>query len=255
MSDREANPDNTTWYEQTFGWYDRMCNEYKTRHGRGTLSENSDESYDSDESAHVNKHQSEHQSEQEVSSDSVSAVSSDDESALPDWLRVQADYPGPGRVECVICAFDETRVVYMIASDCAAIPAGVYYRFCDCAVNHIVDDSRIYMLGIEFAKQSSDDATPCIFGAHADYEDSNPVQCFSKRILFGVLGAHHTVVTAFGTPISLEYYREAALRRQNARRRGLLGPVVQLAARWGLGRDVAHLILDAAAPRLRRARW
>jgi hypothetical protein len=155
---------------------------------------------------------------------------------------------------CDDCAADETRVIYTIASECAAIPAGAYYRFCDCAIDHVADDNDCYVLGIEFGGRLSGDSdyTPCIFGAHSKYEDSNPVEYFSKQILFGVLGAHHTVITVFGTPISLEYYREAALRRQNARRRELLGPVVQLAARWGLGRDVAHLILDAAEPRLRQ---
>ena len=73
----------------------------------------------------------------------------------------------------------------------------------------------------------------------------------SNDLLFGRLGARR-VLHVEELPVCLEWYRAAAIMQQNERRRALLGPVVQLAAMWGLGRDVAHLILDAAVPRLRR---
>jgi len=73
----------------------------------------------------------------------------------------------------------------------------------------------------------------------------------STDLLFDRLGYMKMLYVA-KLPVYLEWYRLSALERQNQLRRGLLGPVVQLAARWGLGRDVCRLILNAAAPRLRR---
>ena len=72
----------------------------------------------------------------------------------------------------------------------------------------------------------------------------------SPGLLFGRLGNWH-VLFVMGIPVCLDWYRADALGHQNARRRELLGPVVQLAAVWGLGLDVVRLILDLAVPRLR----
>ena len=76
--------------------------------------------------------------------------------------------------------------------------------------------------------------------------------CIDDVLLFGPVLGPYAEILAMVLPVSLEYYRRAALERQNQHRRELLGPVVQLAAMWGLGRDVVHLVLDLAVPRLRR---
>jgi hypothetical protein len=79
----------------------------------------------------------------------------------------------------------------------------------------------------------------------------NMLKDCSNDLLFGLLGARR-VLRVGESPVRLEWYRARAIRHQNQLRRELLGPVVQLATRWGLGRDVCRLILNAAAPRLRR---
>jgi hypothetical protein len=73
----------------------------------------------------------------------------------------------------------------------------------------------------------------------------------SHEILFGLLGSYEFLMVE-DLPVSLEHFRRLAIKKQNERRREVLGPVVQLAAMWGLGRDVCWLILDLAVPRLRR---
>jgi hypothetical protein len=73
--------------------------------------------------------------------------------------------------------------------------------------------------------------------------------------LFGALGAAESLYTLDDLQIGLERYRAAAIRAQNERRLAILPAilpaVLQLAARWGLGRDIARAIIEQTVPRLR----
>jgi len=182
-------------------------------------------------------------------------LSSDDNSASDDHSSNNSSNNSAdtrvGSVCCPECRADPTacytasNLVVAADYDCDSLfIEGREYQICDNAWS-------IFKKHLDMIEYDEDGARGYFRRKRGALSRHEALERLGPEILFGLLG-RYPVLYVEDLPVSLEHFRALAICEQNERRRALLGPVVQLAAMWGLGRDVCWLILDAAVPRLRR---